>query len=198
MSAGALAEVDARACAIIDTRTWREFKQGHLAGSLYVPLNASFPTDAGSFVREGEGVYLIVEAGRVEEGVRDLVRVGIDDVRGWLSPGALREFAAGGGKLATARDIDAREAASYLSEAKPVVIDVRRGSEHAMGTLPGAVNIAHTRLAAHVGELPKDRPILVHCQGGGRSARAVALLRREGFDAFNLAGGYAGWMAVNG
>ncbi len=198
MSARDLAGLDAKACAIIDTRSWREFKQGHLPGSLYLPLNSSFPTDAGSFVRGGEPIYLILDGSRVEEGVRDLVRIGLDDVRGWCSPASLKAYAGGGGTMATSRDVDVREAAAYVRESGAFVLDVRRASEHAQGTLPGAKNIAHTRLAAHLTELPKDRPILVHCQAGGRSARAVALLRREGFDAVNLANGYAGWMAVNG
>lgn len=198
MSAKDMAELDARSCAIIDTRTWREFKQAHIRGSLYVPLNSAFPTDAGSFVREGEPVYLIVDSTRVEEAVRDLIRVGIDDVRGWCPPALVKEYAATGGMVATARDIDAREAAAFIEDVKPFVLDVRRASEYAQGTLPGATNVAHTRLAAHVDELPRDRTILVHCQGGGRSARAVSLLRREGYDAVNLAGGYSGWMAVHG
>lgn len=196
MSARDMVALDAAACAIIDTRTWKAFKQGHIPKSLYIPLNSAFPTDAGSMIREGEPVYLIVEGSRVEEAVRDLVRIGIDDVRGWASPESLRDLPAEA--LSTSRDIDPREAQAHLRDSRPFVLDVRRSSEYALGTLPGATNIVHTRLAAHLDELPRGTPILVHCQGGGRSARAVALLQRHGFDAVNLAGGYSGWQAVGG
>jgi rhodanese-related sulfurtransferase len=41
--------------------------------------------------------------------------------------------------------------------------------------------------------LPRDRPVVVHCRTGGRSARAVAMLRAKGIDARNLAGGIEAW-----
>jgi hydroxyacylglutathione hydrolase len=50
------------------------------------------------------------------------------------------------------------------------VLDVRYASEHAtMGRVPDAQNIAHTRLRLRLGEVPKDRPLIVHCEAGGRS-----------------------------
>jgi rhodanese-related sulfurtransferase len=45
----------------------------------------------------------------------------------------------------------------------------------------------------HTGELPRDRRILVHCALGGRSAAATSMLRRLGFDAVNVAGGFEAW-----
>jgi hydroxyacylglutathione hydrolase len=73
------------------------------------------------------------------------------------------------------------------------VLDVRGASEHAAGALQGSLHIAYTRLATRLRELPRDRPILVHCALGGRSAAATALLEREGFNATNVAGGFEGW-----
>jgi rhodanese-related sulfurtransferase len=57
----------------------------------------------------------------------------------------------------------------------------------------GALNIPYTRLARRLKDLPRDRPVLVHCALGGRSAAATALLAREGFDAINVAGGFEAW-----
>jgi adenylyltransferase/sulfurtransferase len=45
-------------------------------------------------------------------------------------------------------------------------------------------------------EVPQDRPVLVHCRSGARSARATALLRRHGFNATNMVGGYLAWEAA--
>ncbi len=46
----------------------------------------------------------------------------------------------------------------------------------------------------HLADLPRDRPLVVHCQGGARSAAAVSLLRAEGFgNVTELAGGYEAW-----
>ena len=46
----------------------------------------------------------------------------------------------------------------------------------------------------HVEDLPTDRPFLVICAMGGRSARAVQYLRAQGHDATNVAGGTKAWI----
>ena len=46
----------------------------------------------------------------------------------------------------------------------------------------GSVNIPLSRLLEHLDELPRDRPIVVHCSSGYRSATAASILRRSGFD----------------
>ncbi|MDO5712284.1 MAG: rhodanese-like domain-containing protein, partial [Micrococcales bacterium] len=48
-------------------------------------------------------------------------------------------------------------------------------------------------LESRRGELPQERPIVVACRSGARSARAVAFLRGQGYDAFNLTGGMLAW-----
>jgi hypothetical protein len=79
---------------------------------------------------------------------------------------------------------------------------VRTGCDHIRprsteGHIDGAKNFSHTRLADHRAGLPKDRPILVNCKSGGRSSRAVALLQRAGFRAFNIEGGYDAWSELS-
>jgi hydroxyacylglutathione hydrolase len=57
-------------------------------------------------------------------------------------------------------------------------------------------NIPLGYLAERLQEIPRDRPVVVHCQTGGRSAIAASVLQAVGFkDVFNLAGGYADWQA---
>ncbi|MCK6477863.1 MAG: MBL fold metallo-hydrolase, partial [Phycisphaerales bacterium] len=74
-----LVAIDGAKSAIIDTRPWTAFKAGHVPGSLHLPLNSSFNTDAGSLIDEHQSIVLIVEPGRVDEAVRDLIRVGLDN-----------------------------------------------------------------------------------------------------------------------
>ncbi|HWE35516.1 MAG TPA: FAD-dependent oxidoreductase [Isosphaeraceae bacterium] len=70
------------------------------------------------------------------------------------------------------------------------LIDVRTPAEFAAGTIPGARPIPVDDLRARLGDLPRDRPLIVFCQAGLRGYVATRLLRQEGFDAANLAGGY--------
>ncbi len=192
MTAGELKSLDTRRVALIDTRTWKQFMAGHVPGSLYLPLNASFSTDAGSFIRPEEEMVLIVEQARLDEAVRALIRVGLDRVAGWIEPAALETFRAEGGRLDRAAEVDAAEAAR-LRQGGALALDVRRATEFAAGHVPGARNIAHTRLIERAGEVPRSGTVLVNCQSGGRSARACAFLRREGYDAVNVGGGFKAW-----
>jgi phage shock protein E len=61
------------------------------------------------------------------------------------------------------------------------IVDVRSPGEYQSGAYPGAVNIPVQELERRLGELPKDRPIVVYCASGGRSASAERLLRASGF-----------------
>ena len=74
-----------------------------------------------------------------------------------------------------------------------MLVDVREPSEHAAASIDGALLIPSGLLDENLSLLPKDRPVVLHCQGGGRSSRAVAKLRALGYDARNLAGGIRAW-----
>lgn len=74
-----------------------------------------------------------------------------------------------------------------------MLIDVREPFEHEAARIEGAVLIPMGTVMSQIDSLPKDRPIVVHCQSGGRSARVTAALRERGFDAVNLSGGIKAW-----
>ncbi|MFG0305792.1 MAG: rhodanese-like domain-containing protein [Phycisphaerales bacterium JB040] len=186
-----LASVDATAAAIIDTRPWEDFRAGHVPGSLSFPLSRSFNTDAGSMVRDTEDIYLVIEQEHLEEAVRDLVRVGLDRLRAWCPPSDLE--AAGPESLATIRETTVEDATGPVESGRLRVLDVRRATEYAEGHIPGATNIAHTRLMGRLDEVPPDAELLVHCRSGVRSARAAAFLQRAGRRVVNLRGGFLAW-----
>lgn len=74
------------------------------------------------------------------------------------------------------------------------LLDVREPHEQSISRIDGAVLIPLGELGIRIAELPRDRRILVHCKSGGRSARAVSLLREQGFDnVWNISGGIIAW-----
>jgi NADPH-dependent 2,4-dienoyl-CoA reductase/sulfur reductase-like enzyme/rhodanese-related sulfurtransferase len=75
-------------------------------------------------------------------------------------------------------------------ERPPWLLDVRTPSEFAAGHVPGAVNIPVDELRGRLGEVPRDRPLVVYCQVGQRGYLAVRILRQAGLPAANLAGGF--------
>ncbi|MGO4678494.1 rhodanese-like domain-containing protein [Microbacterium sp. 2MCAF23] len=74
------------------------------------------------------------------------------------------------------------------------LIDVRERNEFATGHVPGAVNLPMSELGDLLHELP-DGAFDVICQLGGRSARVVEALEARGYDATNVEGGTAEWIA---
>jgi molybdopterin/thiamine biosynthesis adenylyltransferase/rhodanese-related sulfurtransferase len=79
------------------------------------------------------------------------------------------------------------------NERSHVLVDVREPSEAAICRIEGSLLVPLGSLEGRLVELPLDRPIVVHCKGGGRSARATAMLRAKGLDAHNLTGGIVAW-----
>ena len=78
-----------------------------------------------------------------------------------------------------------------------IVIDVRDAAEYAKGHIVGARNVPLAQFEKRLGELEKlrNKPLVVHCETGDRSAKALELLRKNGFEkVYNLSGGYASWM----
>ncbi len=170
---------------VIDTRLDRSaFMAQHVPGALYAPMNKSFNTAVGSLVEdETTPLLLVVEEGRVEEAVRDLVRIGYDEVVGYTTPGDLARYFEDGGAFASIEEITFDDVARMKGDADTAVVDARFASEYAEGHVPRAVNASYTRLPDYVEDrVPQDKTLLVHCASGARAAAASAFLAREGFD----------------
>lgn len=79
----------------------------------------------------------------------------------------------------------------------PLLVDVREANEFAAVRAEGAVLAPLSTFMARHAELPKDRPLLMICQSGARSARATAFLLANGWpDVANVAGGTLAWVAA--
>ena len=76
-----------------------------------------------------------------------------------------------------------------------LLLDVRESDEYAEGHVPGAQLLPLSVLPVRMHELPRDRPVYVVCQGGGRSAQAAELLSSAGVDARSVTGGTAAWIS---
>jgi len=178
----------------VDVRPQPAFVERHLPGSLWSQPGPAFLMAVGSYVEPKDEILLVCDADQVERLVRNLVRIGLDEVVGWIDPATLEAFIAEGGAHESIPEIDAGELAARLDATPDLpLLDVRRAVEHAAGAIGGAVNVAHTRLLPRLAEVPAGDPIVVHCQGGARSTMAAAALKRQGRRPVNVAGGYAAW-----
>jgi hydroxyacylglutathione hydrolase len=170
----------------LDLRSDRaSFMANHLKNSLFAPLaGGKLPIAAGSYVAEDAEILLILESeSQLEEALRQLIRIGLDRVSAWI----LQSEAS----TATGFHRSLARIAPAEIPAAATVLDVRNADEHAARHLKGAQNIAYTRLAARLAEVPMDREIHVHCAGGLRSAIATAYLASQGREVVQVDGAFA-------
>jgi len=145
----------------------------------------------------GAPIVLIADSpAEREEATRQLIRIGYDDLRGYLEGGA-RAWEANGLPLVSTKTVNADQLKEWLSQSDaPSVLDVRFNREWREG---------HIRNARHVeaGTLPEvarsllqeDRPLVVHCQRGNRSTVAISILEQKGYkNLYALGAGLNAWL----
>lgn len=92
--------------------------------------------------------------------------------------------------------VSSLEATQLINREDALVIDVRNAADYARGHILGARHVAPEQLERRIGEIAKNknRPVIVYCDGGNGSSRALEALQKLGFArGYNLSGGYAGW-----
>jgi rhodanese-related sulfurtransferase len=90
-------------------------------------------------------------------------------------------------------DLTPQEAAARLAAGDADLIDVREQYEWDAGHIEGARHVPVHELAAVAPELDPQRPVVIVCRVGGRSAMVTEAFRSSGFDAYNLVGGVIAW-----
>jgi rhodanese-related sulfurtransferase len=95
-----------------------------------------------------------------------------------------------------APEVDARTAAQLLADGEVAALDVREHEEWAAGRIAGAVHLPLAELVSRQDEIPDELSLVVVCRSGSRSAWAVQMLVRAGYQASNLAGGLQAWEAA--
>jgi rhodanese-related sulfurtransferase len=113
--------------------------------------------------------------------------------------GAMLTWSFIGGRLSGVEEADTLKATRLYND-DALVLDVREDKEFAAGHIPKAKHIPLAQLAGRISELDKfkNKPVLVTCRSGQRSARACGLLKKAGFETvYNQAGGILAWERAN-
>jgi len=193
-----LAPALAAGAAVVDTRPAQEYARGAVRGTINIPGNRSFTTWAGWLLPYDRDIYLITDgkdATTAERIARDLSGIGLDRVAGYFVGG---ESDGSPGDLDPQRilTVDAETVERSASAGAATVLDVRTAAEWREGHVPWARHLSLSEFPDRLEELPRDRPIVVHCQAGGRAAIAASLLLARGFAEVTVfPGGFAEWKA---
>lgn len=101
-----------------------------------------------------------------------------------------------GSRLRGYQEVEPTDAVRIFNHEEGVMLDVREDKEYVEGHILDSLHIPLGTLAGRLGELAnlREKPIIVSCRSGHRSATACARLRKEGFEkVYNLKGGVLAW-----
>jgi glyoxylase-like metal-dependent hydrolase (beta-lactamase superfamily II)/rhodanese-related sulfurtransferase len=178
---------------ILDTRTSTIFTEGFVPESISIGLDGRFAEWVGSLLPHDQDFVLVTEAGKEEESIIRMARVGYDRVRGYLA-GGYEAWRAAGERIDLIIDIEADELAIDLPhDIRLEVLDVRKPAEYEAGHVQGATSLPLSEMMdpLNLAMVDSDNNLYVHCAGGYRSVIAASLLKRQGFH--NLRNVLGGW-----
>lgn len=180
---------------LLDVRDGIDFEGAHLRGSLLIALRGKYATWAGSLLDHDAPIVVIADPGDEEEAIMRLGRIGFDNVAGYLEGGMISLETSP--HLVGATERVTAPALKQLLDEDPeiVVLDVRTEKEREAGQIEGSLSIPLQRLEERIAEISFERPIVVHCEGGYRSAIACSLLKLHGYQPTDLVGGFKAWEA---
>jgi hydroxyacylglutathione hydrolase len=180
---------------VIDLRDQLSFGAGHIPGAFGIGAHGHLSAWAAWVVPYDTPILLVApHESDINPAVRSLVRVGLDDVRGYLEGGIERWIAEGFAVTHTPQAAPA-ELMAELPRGRVKVIDVRSDEEWSDGHIAGAEHVMGGVIAEHALSLPRDGVTLaLVCGSGYRSTVAASVLERTGFtNLLNVTGGMAAW-----
>jgi len=184
---------------VLDTRMELAFGAAHVPGALSIWLDG-LPNFAGWFLPYDRKVLLVDETGDPYRAAKRLLRLGYDNLGGYLAGGMVAWHMAGeeSRSVATANVHDLCARLDLEEKRKAWILDVRSDDElERSGRITGAPQIHITQLPQRLGEVPRDRPVYIFCGSGLRSMVAASILQREGWEDMTvILGGLAGWSSV--
>ncbi|WP_326587090.1 MBL fold metallo-hydrolase [Streptomyces sp. NBC_01294] len=163
---------------IVDGRDRAAFADAHLPDSICDELDERFASLVGEVVPFGTRLVLVLPEpaeDAAHEAMVQLLRIGYEDVAGYLA-GGVEAWAAAGRPLRRFRTADVTRLAGHVDGKR--VLDVR--PDRPEGGIPGTLAVPLAELPRRIGELPRDREIWVVCGSGRRATVAAGLLDRAG------------------
>lgn len=176
---------------VLDVRHQKAFGAGHIPNSFGIRVDAPLVVWAGWVIPFGSRIILLSESAEERsEATRQLMRIGYDDIVGYLDGGIdawAREY-----PVETVRSMSSKELREQLNEV--TLIDVRRLSEWESGHIAGAIHFEGGRIPWEELPFPQDKPLAIQCASGNRSMVAISVLKRRGIhNVIQVDGGINKW-----
>lgn len=157
---------------IIDTRDQADFKRGHLPKAINLMNDTKFETWLGSIISPNEKFYLIGDSKGALEGL--ITRTASIGYEGQVAGAFIAKDITGN----TEEQVDMESFKTHPENF--TIVDIRNGSEvKTKKVFENAINIPLPELRERIGEVPTDKPIVVHCAGGYRSAAGASIIKGQ-------------------
>lgn len=167
---------------ILDTRHQNQFKKGFIPNSIFIGIDGSFAPWVGALITDlNQPIIYLADAGREQEVVTRLSRVGYDNTLGYLE-GGIEAWLAAGKEVDTIESIPATQLAEEFKSGELNILDVRNPTEFSAEHIDGAQNAALDYINDNMEQINKDKTYHVHCAGGYRSMIFSSILKSRGFE----------------
>lgn len=180
---------------VLDVRTPQEFAKAHIPNALFIGLDGQFAPWVGTVILNiNTPILIVAPAGREEEAVMRLSRVGYDNCIGFLN-GGMESWVSSGKKTEAIKSISASEFYKMYEANSATTLDVRRPGEYSASHLKKGQSQPLDFIFDWLNNLDKTSPYLIHCAGGYRSMIAASLMKQNGYN--NLIDAQGGFGAIS-
>jgi hydroxyacylglutathione hydrolase len=182
---------------VLDTRQELAFGAAHVPNALGI-WRGGLASYVGWFAHYDVPILLVNEETKSSQAVRHLIRLGFDQVEGYLA-GGMHAWHSAGLESASISAVTVQELCRRLDQKQdPWILDVRSLEEVREQSIPGAQHIHITQLPRRLEQVPTDRPVHVFCASARRAMAAASVLAREGWQNLVVVlGGLTGWNSVS-
>ncbi|MGZ5242373.1 MAG: MBL fold metallo-hydrolase [Bacteroidia bacterium] len=177
---------------VLDVRNAQEFAKGFIPNAINIGLDGQFAPWVGALITDiKQAIAIVAPAGREEEAVLRLARVGYDNCIGYLE-GGIEAWKKAGKETDSIKSISADEFAEQHKQNPEIqILDVRKDGEYNSENLPEALHLSLDTLNQNMDKIDREKPYFIHCAGGYRSMIAASILKARGFENIvDVAGGF--------
>lgn len=165
---------------ILDVRHEDDFVKKHIPKSIFIGIQGNFAPWVGALLADvKQQILLVAPAGKEEETITRLSRVGFDNVLGYLG-GGIDSWEYAGFETDTVASIKPEQFAGEFST-KSIVIDARKPTEYQAEHVENAINIPLDNINSNFATVPKNETFYLHCAGGYRSVIMASILKSRGY-----------------
>ncbi|CAD8174882.1 unnamed protein product [Paramecium octaurelia] len=165
---------------ILDTRP--NVTEGIIDGAINISFMSGLVNFAGNIIKPETRLVIMAKQGDVQDTILRLLRIGYDNILGYLQ-GGFEVYKANGGPLATVKIVSLVEFCDVKADPENhVFLDVRGPGEHKeMGFVKGAIRVLLPEVETNLDKIPKDKFVHVYCKTGGRAKMGMSLLVKNGY-----------------